>query len=38
MIKAIMVLVDSFLLGGVVFGEDEFLVLSWWCLVRCYKQ
>jgi hypothetical protein len=38
MIRAIMALMHCFLLGGVVFGEDGFLVLSWWCLVRCYKQ
>jgi hypothetical protein len=27
-----------FLLGGITFGVDGFLVLSWWCLVRCYKE
>jgi hypothetical protein len=23
---------------GVAFEEDGFLVLFWWCLVRCYKD
>jgi hypothetical protein len=24
--------------GGVAFGDDGFLVLSWWCLVCSYKE
>jgi hypothetical protein len=23
---------------GAALGEDGFLMLSWWCLVRCYKE
>jgi hypothetical protein len=38
MIRAMTTLVHYFLLRGVAFGEDEFLVLSWWCLVSCYKK
>jgi hypothetical protein len=38
MIRAMMVLVHRYLLGGVSFGEDRFLVLSWWCLIRWYKD
>jgi hypothetical protein len=33
MIRAMTRLVHCFLLG-----EDRFLVLSWWSLVRCYKE
>jgi hypothetical protein len=36
--QAMMVLVYYFLLGGITFGEDKFPVLSWWCLIRCYKE
>jgi hypothetical protein len=38
MIRAMMALVHCYLLEGIAFGEDGFLVLSWWCLVRCYKK
>jgi hypothetical protein len=34
MIRAMTALVHHYLLEGVAFGEDGFLVLSWWCLVR----
>jgi hypothetical protein len=37
-LKAMTMLEHRLLLGDVVFGEDEFLMLSWWCLVRCYKK
>jgi hypothetical protein len=33
-----MVLVLCSLLGGVAFGEDGLLVLSWWCLDSCFKE
>jgi hypothetical protein len=35
MISAMTALVHFFFLEDVAFAEDEFLVLSWWCLVRC---
>jgi hypothetical protein len=38
MIRGTIVFVHGFLLGGVTFREDESLVLSWWCLVYCYKE
>jgi hypothetical protein len=34
MIGAMKALVHRYLLEGVAFGDDGFLVLSWWCLVR----
>jgi hypothetical protein len=37
-IKAMMVFAHYFLLGDDVFGENGFIVLSWWCLDRCYKK
>jgi hypothetical protein len=37
-IMTMMALVHYSLLGGIVFGVDGFLVLFWWCLVRCYKE
>jgi hypothetical protein len=38
MIKAMKVLVHYSLFEGIAFGEDGFLVLSWWCLIRFYKE
>jgi hypothetical protein len=38
MISAITALVHCSLLVGVAFREDEFLVMSCWCLVCCYKE
>jgi hypothetical protein len=38
MISAVTTLVQCSLLGAVTFEDDGFLVLSWWCLVRCYKK
>lgn len=29
--------VHCFLLGGVVYGEADFLMLSWWCQCCCFK-
>jgi hypothetical protein len=36
--KLIMVLAHCSFVGGVDFGEERALVLSWWCLVRSYKK
>ena len=33
-----MAFVHCSLLGGIAFGVDVFLMLFWWCLVRCYKE
>jgi hypothetical protein len=38
MIRAMTALAHCSLLEDVTFGEDGFLVLFWWCLVRCYKD
>lgn len=35
-IMTMMALVYYSLLGGIVLGVDGFLVLFWWCLVRCF--
>jgi hypothetical protein len=32
------VFVHYFLLGGIAFGEAEYLVLSWWWLYCCYTE
>jgi hypothetical protein len=36
--QAMTMLVHCSLLGDVTFGEDGFLVLSWWCLIRYCKE
>jgi hypothetical protein len=38
LIRAMATLVQYFLLECVVFGDNEFMVLYWWCLVRCFKE
>jgi hypothetical protein len=38
MIRAMTAFVHYSLSEDVAFGEDEFLVMFWWCLVRCYKD
>jgi hypothetical protein len=38
LIRAMMVLVHCFLRGGIIFGVDGFLVLTWWCLVRGFEK
>jgi hypothetical protein len=38
MINEMTVFAHYFLLGGDAFGDNGFLVLSWWCLVCCYTK
>jgi hypothetical protein len=38
MIRAMTALAHCSLFEGVTFVGNEFLMLFWWCLVRCYKD
>jgi hypothetical protein len=38
LIRVMTALVHCSLLGGIAFEEIGSLVLSWWCLVYCYRK